>query len=142
MLTSFDVCTIYVLYMQVCIINRRVLSLLPRNLVVTFSCSRSIFLKITNPSSALWENKGVTSSKLLFFSVSFPSFSIIFLSLCLSTLLSYNRLLYGLHIVSSCITCIYSIDTILYPYTLPFIQSPLLFLKSLPKCNLSSSLRS
>ena len=53
-----------------------------------------------------------------------------------------TQLLHRLHIVSSCITCIYSIDTILYSYALPFIQFPLLFLKSLPKCNLSSSLRS
>ena len=33
---------------------------------------------------------------------------------------------------------IYSIDTILYLYTLPLIQSPYSHLKSLPKCNLSS----
>ena len=39
-------------------------------------------------------------------------------------------------------TCIYSIDTILYPYTLPLQSIPLSTLKSLPKCNLSFSLRS
>ena len=39
-------------------------------------------------------------------------------------------------------THIYSIDTILYSYTLPLQSIPLSTLKSLPKCNLSFSLRS
>ena len=39
-------------------------------------------------------------------------------------------------------TQINSIDTLLYPYALPLLINPLHFLKSLPKCNLSSSLRS
>ena len=39
-------------------------------------------------------------------------------------------------------TCINSVDTFLYPYALPLLIHPLYFLKSLPKCNLSSSLRS
>jgi len=39
-------------------------------------------------------------------------------------------------------TRINSVDTFLYPYTLPLLSNPLYFLKSLPKCNLSSSLRS
>ena len=39
-------------------------------------------------------------------------------------------------------TCISSVDTFLYPYALPLLINPLYFLKSLPKCNLSSSLRS
>jgi len=30
----------------------------------------------------------------------------------------------------------------MYPYALPLLSNPLYFLKSLPKCNLSSSLRS
>ena len=37
---------------------------------------------------------------------------------------------------------IYNIDTILYSYTLPLLINPLTSLKSLPKCNLSFSLRS
>ena len=48
---------------------------------------------------------------------------------------------YGLHIGSP-LTSIYSIDTILYPYALPLLSIPLTSLKPLPKCNLSSSLRS
>ena len=39
-------------------------------------------------------------------------------------------------------TCIYSIDTILYSYTLPLQSILLSTLKSLPKCNLSFSLKS
>ena len=35
-----------------------------------------------------------------------------------------------------------SVDTFMYPYALPLPIHPLYFLKSLPKCNLSSSLRS
>jgi len=44
-------------------------------------------------------------------------------------------------LISSFHFSIYSIDTLLYLYALPFIQSLLTPLKSLPKCNLSSSLR-
>ena len=54
---------------------------------------------------------------------------------------SYVILPHVLYIVSSFTPSIYSVDTILYPYALPLIQSPLTSLKSLPKCNLSSSLR-
>ena len=36
----------------------------------------------------------------------------------------------------------YSINTILYPYALPITSHPFLTLKPLPKCNLSSKLRS
>ena len=79
----------------------------------------------------------ISCTKVVSVSVSCSRYSNLTVSLCLIT-----WLLHGLHIVSSCITCIYSIDTILYPYALLFIQFPLLFLKSLPKCNLSSSLRS
>ena len=43
-----------------------------------------------------------------------------------------------LHIIFSFSNSIYSIDTLLYPYTLPLITFPLTSLKSLPKCNLSS----
>ena len=43
-----------------------------------------------------------------------------------------------LHIIFSFSTSIYSIDTLLYPYTLPLITFPLTSLKSLPKCNLNS----
>jgi len=43
--------------------------------------------------------------------------------------------------LSSCLTHIYNIDTILYPYTLPLIQFPFSLLKSLPKYNLNSELR-
>ena len=65
-----------------------------------------------------------------------------------TTLLYPNNLLilyvsctvHGFLILSSHFS-IYSIDTLLYSYALPFIQSPLTPLKSLPKCNLSSSLR-
>ena len=39
-------------------------------------------------------------------------------------------------------TYINSVDTFLYPYALPLINYSLHFLKSLPKCNLSLSLRS
>ena len=35
-----------------------------------------------------------------------------------------------------------SVNTFIYPYALPLLIHPLYFLKSLPKCNLSSSLRS
>ena len=49
---------------------------------------------------------------------------------------------HGLYIGSSFYTSIYSVDTTLYPYALPFIQTPLTSLKSLPKYNLSSNLRS
>ena len=45
-------------------------------------------------------------------------------------------------IITSRTNSIYNVDTILYPYALPLLIYPLLFLKSLPKCNLSSSLRS
>ena len=48
---------------------------------------------------------------------------------------------HGLYIVSP-LTSIYSIDTILYPYALPLLLIPLTSLKPLPKCNLSSNLRS
>ena len=58
--------------------------------------------------------------------------------LLMFSLCSITCLPHGLHLVASCITCIYSIDTILYPYALPFIPIPVLILKSLPKCNLSS----
>jgi len=37
---------------------------------------------------------------------------------------------------------IYSVDTLLYPYALPFIQSPYPFSSLCLSCNLSSSLRS
>ena len=53
-----------------------------------------------------------------------------------------THLPHGLCTVSSLTTSIYSVDTILYPYTLPLISSSLLFFKSLSKYNLSSSLRS
>jgi len=46
---------------------------------------------------------------------------------------------YGLQPVSLCLSYIYSIDTILYPYALPLIHLPYSHLKSLSKCNLSST---
>ena len=46
---------------------------------------------------------------------------------------------YGLQTVSSYHSYIYSIDIILYPYTLPLIHLSYSHLKSLPKCNLSST---
>jgi len=51
-------------------------------------------------------------------------------NLALFSYFPYDCLTYtshGLYIVSSCHTSIYSIDTILYPYALPFILSTLIF---------------
>ena len=59
---------------------------------------------------------------------------------------------YFIPVVSSCCTpyvclvvllwtCIYSVDTLLYPYTLPLIHLPYSFSSLCLSCNLSSSLR-
>ena len=52
-------------------------------------------------------------------SASYSKYSNLTFSLCTMTCL-----LHGLYIVSSLTTSIYSIDTLLYSYTLPSIQSP------------------
>jgi len=51
-------------------------------------------------------------------------------------------LLHGLLVVSSCTLNIYSVDTILYSYTLPLIHLPYSSSSLCLSCNLSSSLRS
>ena len=58
-----------------------------------------------------------------------------------STVNDLDTLLHGLHIVSSCTPIIYSINTILYPYTLPLIHIPYSSSSLCLSCNLNSSLR-
>ena len=103
----------------------------PEKGVLLWSISQGCIIKISGGY-----NNTISCAEVVSVSTSCSKCSNLTVSSCLMT-----WLLHELHIVSSCITCIYSIDTILYSYTLPFIQFPLLFFKSLPKYNLSSSLR-
>jgi len=45
---------------------------------------------------------------------------------------------YGLQPISSCLSHIYSVDTILYPYALPLIHLPIFISSLYLRCNLSS----
>jgi len=55
------------------------------------------------------------------------------------SLYSMTHLLHGIHIVSSWLICIYSVDTILYSYTLPIDSYPISFSSLCLSCNLSQA---
>jgi len=76
-------------------------------------------------------------AKVISVNASCSRYCVLALSLCFMTRLPYVRWTF-----SSLLLCIYSIGVLLYSYALPIAQSPFLTLKSLPKCNLSSKLRS
>ena len=75
----------------------------------------------------------ISCTEIVLVSASYSRCSILALSLCTMTHLSY-----GLQPVSLCCSYIYSVDTILYPYALLLIHYSYSHLKSLSKCNLSS----
>ena len=72
-------------------------------------------------------------TKVVSVSTSCSKYSILTSSSCTMT-----QLPYGLQPVFLCLSHIYSIDTILYPYALPLIHLPILIFSLCLRCNLSS----
>ena len=79
-------------------------------------------------------NDTISCAKVVSVSISCSKYSILALFLYTITYLPYR-----LQPVFLCLSYIYSINTILYSYTLPLIYLPYSHLKSLLKCNLSST---